>query len=264
MADTGDTTSYEAFRDFFTTHNLSQPANYDTMLAQMDVDSFIDYVVTEDFGVNTSWPWNREFWCGRAPGSKWHWTLPDFDRCYQSGNVSSSLIDDFHNGYPLFQALQANTNFVNRLLQRYAAHIGSTFFPTRFNAVLDRLSDEVTNEMPRHIARWKSEGGIQSMASRQAQLDEIKQFTLDRPSYAISQLQSQLGLSRGTANLTITMAPVGGGNVRVAGVPMTPQYNTTMNVFKNTPVELTAEPAPGYRVRELEQRRHQSHHRTHA
>src|ERR1041385_4740546 len=81
-ADTGNTESYEAFDAFYTTHDLSQQTNYDAMLAQMNVDSFIDYVSSEDFGVNTSWAHNREFWNARAPGSKWIWNVPDFDRCF--------------------------------------------------------------------------------------------------------------------------------------------------------------------------------------
>lgn len=246
MAAAGNTASYEAFRDFFTTHDLSQATNYDTMLAQMNVDSFIDYVVINDFGMNTSWPWNREFWCGRAPGSKWQWDVADLDRCFNSANLDSSLIDDFQSGYPLFQALQSNTNFVNRLLQRYAAHLGSTLYPARFDAILNQLNNQVLNEIPRHITRWKSQGGIQSLASRQAQLDEITSFVADRPPQAISHLLSHLGLSRSMANLAVTLSPDGGGNVSVAGVPMTPQYNTTISLFEDTPVELTAEPAPGY------------------
>lgn len=246
MADTGNTDTYETFHAFYTTHNLSEPTNYAAMLAQMNVDSFIDYVVANDFGVNTSWGHNREFWSARVTGSKWQWNVPDFDRCFDSPNTQSSLIDDFRAGYPLFQALDDNTNFVNRLLQRYAAHLGSTLHSNRFHAIFDTLAAEVEGEVPRHIARWASVGGMASLASRQAQLDEIKQFAVARPAYAVSRLQTELGLNRGMANLAITFAPLAGGNVRVAGVPLTPEWNTDIGLFKNTPVELTAEPAPGY------------------
>lgn len=246
MADTGSTDTYETFHAFYTTHNLSEPTNYATLLAQMNVDSFIDYVVANDFGVNTSWPHNREFWSARAPGSKWHWNVPDFDRCFDSPNLQSTLIDDYRAGYPLFQALDDNPNFVNRLLQRYAAHLGSTLHSNRFNAMLDALAAEVEGEIPRHIARWSSVGGMPSLASRQAQLNEIKQFVVARPAYAVSRLQTELGLNRGMANLALTCAPATGGNVRVAGVPLTLEWNTTIGLFLNTPVELTAEPAPGY------------------
>lgn len=246
MADTGDTAAYESFHAFYTTHAMNQPTNYAALLAQMNVDSFIDYVVVEDFGVNTSWSHNREFWRAHAAGSKWQWNVPDFDRCFDMPNVQASLIDDFNASYPLFVALRSNTNFVDRLLQRYAAHLGSTLYSNRVISVLNTLSAEVDNEMPRHIARWAAEGGIPSLASRQAQLNEIKQFAVARPAYAVSQLQTQLGVNRGLANLAVTLAPATGGNLRIAGVPLTPEFNTTVALFRNTPVEVTAEPAPGY------------------
>ncbi|HLP75319.1 MAG TPA: lamin tail domain-containing protein, partial [Candidatus Paceibacterota bacterium] len=246
MADAGTIDAYEAFHTFYTTHAMSQATNYAALKAQMNVDSFIDYVVINDFGVNTSWPWNREFWCAHAPGSKWQWNTPDLDRCFVAGNVTGSLIDDFRTSYPLFTALTNNPTFVNRLLQRYAAHLGSTLHSNRMNAILTTLAAEVDNEMPRHIARWAAEGGIPSLASRQSYLNEIKAFNVGRPAYAMSRLQTELGLNRGLANLAIACAPADGGGVRVAGVPWTPQYNTTIGLFKNTPVEITAEPAPGY------------------
>ncbi|MCW5554117.1 MAG: lamin tail domain-containing protein [Verrucomicrobiae bacterium] len=246
MADTGNIDTYETFHAFYTTHDLSQPTNYATMEAWMNVDSFIDYVVANDFGVNTSWSHNREFWCARAPGSRWQWNVPDFDRCFDSPNLQSSLIDDFRASYPLFRALDDNPNFVNRLLQRYAAHLGSTLYSNRFNAILDSLASEVEGEIPRHIARWAAVGGMPSLAARQAQLDEIRQFTVGRPAYAVSRLQTELGLNRGMADLAVTCTPTAGGNVRIAGVPLTPEWNTTIGLFLNTPVEITAEPAPGY------------------
>jgi uncharacterized repeat protein (TIGR02543 family) len=246
MADTGTIDAYEDFHAFYTTHAMSQATNYAAMQEKMNVDSFIDYVVVNDFGVNTSWPWNREFWCGRAPGSKWQWNIPDLDRCFDTNSVAGSLIDDFRSGYPLFKALTNNPAFVDRLLQRYAAHLGSTLYSNRMTTVLNQLSAEQDGEMPRHIARWAAQGGIPSLASRQTALDKIKKFFVARPAPAVSRLQTELGLNRGLAKLAVTVSPADGGNLRIAGVPMTPQYNTDMALFKNTPVELTAEAAPGY------------------
>jgi hypothetical protein len=246
MADTGSTDTYEAFREFFAAHDLSQPAHYAALLQRMNVDSFIDYVVVNDFGMNTSWEHNREFWSSRAPGAKWRWNVPDLDRCFALFNVQSSLIDDFRARYDLFRALDDNADFVNRLVQRYAAHLGSTLHSNRLAAILDRLAAEVDEEMPRHIARWAPEGGIPSLTARQTALDEIKQFAAARPAYALSRLQTELGLDRDMATLDVSRSPPGGGNLRVAGVPLTPEFNTAILLFKETPVELTAEPAPGY------------------
>ena len=47
MADTGTIDAYEAFHTFYTTHAMSQATNYAALLEQMNVDSFIDYVVDQ-------------------------------------------------------------------------------------------------------------------------------------------------------------------------------------------------------------------------
>jgi hypothetical protein len=245
-AELGSTEAYENFYNYFTTNEVSDPLVYAEIGQQMDIDSFIDYVVATDFAVNTSWSHNREFWKGRADGSKWQWVINDFDRALSSSSVSGSIIDNFLADSDLFEALADNTNFVNRLVQRYAAHLGSTFHPDRIADQLDRLSAQQDGEMARHIARWSSDGGIASLAARQSELDEIKQFAIDRPAYALSRLETELGLNLNRADLTVTAAPTDGGRVRVAGVPMTPEYNTTISLFLDTPVELTAEAAPGY------------------
>lgn len=246
MADTGTTETYEAFKEFFTTNDLAEPANYVEVTNQMNIDSFVDYVVVNDFVMNTSWSHNREFWRARTPDAKWQWNVPDLDRGLNSPNLTGSLIDNFRSSYALFRALDDNTNFVNRLIQRYAAHLGSTFHPDRISDILDGLAAEVDGEIDRHIARWRSKGGMPSRSSRQAELDEIKQFAVERPAHAVSRLLKELNLNLEMAELTVGIQPSGAGQVRVAGVPMAPEYATTVSLFQDTPVELTAEAAPGY------------------
>jgi hypothetical protein len=246
QADAGTTDAYSTFLAFCTTNDTSNAAIYSQIEDQMNIDSFIDYVVGTDYAVNTSWNHNREFWCGLTPGSKWTWILNDCDRGFSATSVTGSLIDNFIADYKLFQELDDNSDFVNRLIQRYAAHLGSTFHPQRISDKLDILSGEQAGEIQRHINRWSSDGGIATLATWQAELAEIKQFAIDRPAYALSRLQLELGISLSMANLTVNIAPSGGGAVKVAGVPMAPEYSNVVSMFLNTPVELTAEAAPGY------------------
>jgi hypothetical protein len=242
----GSTDAYETFYSYFTTNDCSDPLVYAEIESQMNIDSFIDYVAATDYAVNTSWSHNREFWKAVEDGARWTWVANDFDRALSSSRVSGSIIDDFVSDYALFAALDDNTNFVNRLIQRYAAHLGSTFDPDRVCDLLDALSAEQDGEMERHIARWADDGGIASLSARQNELDKIQQFAEDRPAYALSRLETELGLSLGLADLTVTCSPADGGSVAVAGVPMIPEYNTAISLFLDTPVELTAESAPGY------------------
>ncbi len=241
QADAGSTEAYESFLAFCTTNDTTDPVVYSQIEAQMNIDSFIDYVVGTDYAVNTSWQHNREFWRGNTPGSKWQWIINDSDRGFVTGNKTGSIIDNFIGNYSLFQRLDNNTNFINRLIQRYAAHVGSTFNPQRVSDKLDILTAEQDGEVARHQARWPG-----SMVSRTAQIADIKQFAAERPSYALSRLQLELGLSLSMADLSVNLSHVDGGRVLVAGVPMAPEYTSAVGMFLNTPFELTAEPAPGY------------------
>lgn len=209
------------------------------------MDSFIDFIAAEDFVNNTSWPWNREFWRERQPGAKWHFVVPDLDRGFNSANLTSSLLDNMITSFPLFARMVASPEFKNKLAQRYAAHLASTFHPQRISDIVDQLDAEVLPEIPRHIAKWAADGGIQSLSARQAELDEIKQFASQRAAYVRAGITSHLGISA-TADLTITVVPPNAGRIKLQGVPLLPEYSSTATMYRDLPLELEVEPAPGY------------------
>ena len=246
QAESGTTERYQELLDFLAANDETDPVIYAQIEEMVNVDSFIDYVVATDFAVNTSWSHNREFWSGKTPGSKWQWIINDFDRGFSAGNVGGSLIDNFRSSYTLFRALDNSDLFVDRLIQRYAAHVGSTFDSERFNDILDGLVAEQEGEIGRHIDRWSAEGGISSATKRLDEIAEIKQFVVDRPANALSRLQLELEISRASADLTLATSPAAGGTIEVAGVPMLLDYNNVLSLFQETPVEVTALAAPGF------------------
>ncbi len=246
MAEAGTTEAYEALLAYVAANNPASDAVYDQVADQVNLDSFIDYVIATDFAVNTSWSHNREFWRARKEGAKWRWIVNDFDRGFDDANLAGSLIDDFRSGYPLFARLDNNPRFVNRLLQRYAVQVATTFAPGRFNAILDGLVAEQEAEIQRHIARWGTSGGIASLTTRRAQIDEIKRFVADRPASALARLQTELGVSRPMGVLSYAVLPSGGGRIEAAGVSLLPETGGSASVFLNTPIELRAVASPGY------------------
>ncbi|MBN2163376.1 MAG: lamin tail domain-containing protein [Pontiellaceae bacterium] len=244
-ANAGSTEAYDALVAFCTTNDPSDSAIYSQIETMMDIDSFADWAIATDFAINTSWPHNREFWRAHADGSRWQWIINDFDRGfdvdYMNSSTTKSLIDDFQSIEPLFKRLDNNTHFVNRLAQRYAAHIGSTLNPQRISDMMDILTAEQDGEVARQIARWPG-----SLATRDAQLAEIKNYFTVRPPVALDRLEVYLGISDAMAPLTFAASPANGGTIFVAGVKMLPEYNSTVEFYENRPVTLTAEPAPGF------------------
>jgi hypothetical protein len=246
VADEGTADAYLAFEALATGNDLSVQSNYDAVVARMNLESFLDYIMMVDFVGESSWHHNQEYWSERKPGAKWHWTINDIDRGFSSSRTTDSLIDDLIDRHPLFEALVENISFTNLFAQRYAAHLGSTFHPERISDLLDELSGEVDPEMPRHIDRWEDEDGISSLSSRQDELDEIKQFAEERAGNVYSDMAEHLDLASGTAELTVNILPVNAGRVLVNGVPMLPRYSNVARLYENIAFEMMAESAPGY------------------
>ncbi len=241
----GDADAYDSLVNLALTNDLAVAENYARVAALIDLDSFADFIAAEDFVNNTSWPWNREFWRERQPDAKWRFVVPDLDRGFNPANLTSSLLDNMTNSFPLFRRMAENAGFRNQLAQRYAAHLSSTFHPQRISDILDRLDAEVLPEMPRHIAKWAADGGIQSLAARQAELDRIKQFASQRAPYVRLGISNYLHVSN-TADLTIDVTPPNSGRVRLHGVPLLPEYSSTATMYRDIPLEIAVEPAPGF------------------
>ncbi|MDP8228994.1 MAG: CotH kinase family protein [Candidatus Electryoneaceae bacterium] len=244
----GDADGYRSLLEYIESNNLADADTYAHVDSLMDIDSFIDYLIVEFYTVNTSWRHNREFW--RPTGGKWQWLIPDLDRGYQLVNLRVNLIQIIKNRYSIFANLLDNLDFRNRLIQRYAAHIHSTFELDRLIAIVDSLSENMAGEMPYHIERWSDEGGIQSMDSWRNSIDDIKQFLGQRSSIALEQLGNEFDLN-GTTQLIVNIDPQGSGNIYINDVPMLSNFRDGQ-FYKNIPFTLSAVPAVGYQFVEWE------------
>lgn len=227
--------------NFLNTSDLSVPANYAFAESRIDIDSFIDFVVAESYAINISWNHNREFWRDRNPGSKWRWFLPDMDRTFQTSSLGTSVLNGMLNNEDVLVRLKTNTTFKNRLAQRFAAHVASTFKPSRIGGIIDQMAAESDAEIPRHAARWAAYNGT-SVAARATAIQNVKDFMTTRDGNVHAELQTRLGVSA-PVNLTLGIDAPAGGRVLVCGVPV---EAGVVKMFPNIAFDLTAEAAPGF------------------
>ncbi len=236
--DKGSNTDWLALLDFINTADLTLQANWDYVESKIDMDSFMDFVISESYGNNISWPHNREFWKGKNPGEKWHWFLPDMDRTWDTATLTGVLSDMLANETVLVR-LKANTGFKQRLAQRYAAHAAGTFKASRVISVISAMDAEVSALAARHITRWAPNG--MTTSGRASNIQNIKDYATQRAANFAAEVTTQLGV--GTAvNLTLAHNATQ-GSVLVQGVRVDP---STFKMFPNISFALTAVPAPGY------------------
>lgn len=242
----GDLLAYNEFISFVQNNDLDQPALYSELSDRMNIDGFIDHITMTLYCANTSWGHNREWWRPRGGDGKWQWLIVDVDRGFNPSNVNNNLLDNLLNDYLLFQYLMASERFKNRFLQRAAAHFNNTFQAERIEYIVDSLSNTIYDEMPRHIDRWGSQGGISSMTSWESELNAIKTFAQNRSGNLYNHFNSELSLD-GTIQMNTATYPSEGGHILINGVPQLSENNTG-SYFKNYPVHLTAVPAAGWEV----------------
>ncbi|MFO1522049.1 MAG: CotH kinase family protein [Kiritimatiellia bacterium] len=192
-ADKGDTTEWLDLMNFLTTSNLTVAANWAFVESRIDMESFMDFVISESYGNNIAWLHNREFWKEKKPGAKWKWFLADMDRTLSTSAVTGTLADLLANEDVLVR-LKANTGFKQRLAQRYAAHMAGTFTAARVQSIMNRLDSEISaTEVARHQTRWAPNG--MTAATRAAGITGTLTYATTRAGNVHAEISAQLGVA---------------------------------------------------------------------
>ena len=240
----GDLIDYNSMINILASYNISNNDGWILIDSLLNVNSFIDHLILTGYAANTSWEHNREWWKEKRTGSKWQWLIVDLDRGFNYTNISRNLIDNLEEDYELFSLLLQNQVFKQKFAQRSAAHLNNTFAPNRIENIVDSLSNLISIEINNHIEKWSESGGIESYNEWVNELQEIKEFAIDRSNFVFEQIDEELNLY-GTVNLNVSVTPPNSGEVLINDVNSKYQ-NDGAKYFKDIPIEFIALPNPGY------------------
>ncbi|MBN2520818.1 MAG: lamin tail domain-containing protein [Bacteroidales bacterium] len=249
----GDDTDYKEMIDFLENNNMAIKNNFDYIASLMDIESYVDWAIAEIYIENTSWRHNQEWWRQKTNEGKWKWMIVDLDRGFNMDNISRNMVDDLCEniptgstyGDPILKNLLNNTDFKNYFIQRFVTHLNSTFNQNRVINIIDSLQLNIEYDMPKHIERWKNDGGISSMVSWKEDVEELREFARQRPQYIYSQLSEQFDLN-GTINLIVNVEPKSFGKVYINNVLVT-DTSFHAKYFKNIPINIKAVPDIGHK-----------------
>ncbi len=233
----GDTNDWVGLLNFIDNNDIDTPEAWAFVESRVDLESFIDFIVSESFANNTSWNHNREFWKAHTPRSKWRWFLPDMDRTFKLSAINANEFDSILRNDDLLDRIKNQPQFQAQLAQRYAAHLATTFSPTRIHDIVDSLGALTTPQLDRHEAKWPN--SIDS-AEQALGLLEIKDYTTLRSATVHDEISSELGIGNA---VDLTLAITGSGTVLLEGIPIDAG---TLSIFPDLDAHLTAVPAPGF------------------
>ncbi|MBI9071903.1 MAG: CotH kinase family protein [Melioribacteraceae bacterium] len=254
----GTADGYNSLIEFIQTHDLTLQQNYDYVKSQMDIDEYLNYVITEIYTANTDWPGgNIKYWRERGDGNKWRWILYDTDMSMGAvtyGNYDSNTLDNATHpvgtyyanpGWStlLLRTLLVNEKFKNMFIQKFASHLNTTFIPERVISITDSIKSIIEDEIPRHTGRWQQSTSFNS--GWEYHINVIKEFAENRPAHMLNNINQKFGLT-GTTSLIVKNETLKMGSVFINGVKLK-ESTFSGKYFKKVPIELLAIPQPGYR-----------------
>jgi hypothetical protein len=213
----GDPADADGWRDFNEragAGTLRTRADFD---AEMDVDGYLDYAITQIYAANRDWPQNNIMhWRYKGPprggkasalDGRWHWLMFDVDFSFgykttKETNLIGHLLGDMREPWSrhLFRGLMGVPEIRHEFLQRAAVHLETTFRPDRVRRQIDSIAALLDAEIDEHAIRWRRPA---SHGDWLAQLDIMHDFAEDRPAYFRQHIRAEFAEVTGEAVLTI-------------------------------------------------------------
>ncbi|AWW00564.1 CotH kinase family protein [Arcticibacterium luteifluviistationis] len=256
----GTLDNYHDLLDYFQNNNdfASNPARMAFAEANIDLDNYIDYQITQIFYNNLDWPPNNTMhWRMSNPAKisseygmdgKWRWVL--FDTDYSMLNQNEK-ISDAKNEQLIFRRLMLNSDFQERFTLRYFDLLNTTYKTNRLLNMIDDMAENIENAIDDHIDRWR---GVASMTEWQNSINEVKTFVTNRPSLERNVLKNMLAKS-GLHEVTLNINSASKGFIKINTVDInenTEGINTTVypwngQYLNNLAIKLIAKPKLGYK-----------------
>ncbi len=158
----GSREDFTALLHYIEDHDMSEQENYDYVAEHMDIDNYIDYLITEIFFANEDGGSNNKHYRDNT-GGKWRWILYDVDmsmskKCAEVDgfNTLEDIFSPYGNGAEAFyisglqRGLTKNKTYMDKFIRRYAELLNSSFLPEKLSARLDEMTAQMDAEMHLH------------------------------------------------------------------------------------------------------------------
>lgn len=252
-ASEGDEIDYNALIKYIKSNDMTDDAYYQHVASLIDVDEYIEYMVSEIYSANSDWPHNNvRVWKSKKVGGRWRWCLYDTDQSYSIWGYDQSNDDrlgsclstnnSFGNNNSwaneLFSNLTKNDSFRNALVNRFADRMNHEFLPENVNHLIDSLKGNISAEIGYHNSRW-------NITADENRIMQMKEFAKNRPDNMRNHLRNHFKVGA-DVKLTVDVNDSKAGYIEVNSLTIK-KFNWSGIYFKNVPVSIRAIARPGYK-----------------
>ncbi|MCH5186855.1 MAG: CotH kinase family protein [Oscillospiraceae bacterium] len=189
-------------RDIAEHGDIADPAVYAEFSSRVDIDNYIDFVITYIYSANPDWPGNNfKFWRvteeAKDPevygaDGKWRFMIHDFDIAFGYApdetllkNIPRAESQDIDRVpyVKLFGSLLKNETFRNEFAQRTLAYLSTAMSEANVNRLIDELVSERQGSKLRDLLRWDigSVPAEEKMENWNQSIDQLRTFAAKRP-----------------------------------------------------------------------------------
>jgi hypothetical protein len=202
IASEGSNEHYRAFLSWIEQADLTGRGMLEAVAEYMDVDNYIDFLISHIFAQNTDWPGrNVQFWRNNGapvPGvpetdGRWRWTIFDTDLAFHDARENTLLqaLTEGRSTWPnpdwstlLFRRLLTSPEFEDAFLNRLTTLLYTDLHAQRFQQVITERSEAIRYAIPHHAERWQHPEVAyrypRGLYTWSHQIDRFQRFAQDR------------------------------------------------------------------------------------
>lgn len=221
---------------------------------KIDIMNYLTYNICEIYTGNGDAGGNIRYYKSMSDTAKWRWIFYDLDI---GMNINSSNEHEYNSVFDfttkkneiwpnppwstlIIRKLLENDSIKNLYINRFSDLLNTTLKRERGLALIDYLTDEVKDEIPFHLKRWRI-----TEKRYEKSVNDIKIFAENRPAALFEQLKERFDLDE-IYHLKIEWNKEDNkkGFVQLNTLNIKEEFNG--KYFKNTPIYLTANPRFDY------------------
>lgn len=188
--------------------DLSEPTVYENVCGKLDVEQFMDYMITEQYLCNVDWPENNVIAFKSKETKKdsfyedgrWRFVLYDLDYAINYPMENNYEKQKESGSYPLIllNALLENKAFRDSYQQRFEELVETVFEPSHAIGILEQFEKEFAPEIEETLKRWnvyQADGTLVKETKPEywyEKMADLQEFFNTRPDYAKEYFYSTL------------------------------------------------------------------------
>ena len=204
----GTIDEYNKLLDYVKKNDMKKDGVYEYLDSVIDLQELANYWVVETYYDQFD-PINIKFY--KAKDGKWRWILFDLDQSFFSWSYQRIKWKLPFEPYAHGNNYYLNTTLMNRIIKNpkfrelyiktWAKHLKTTFEPNRMINILDKMVNEIKDEMPYHIKRWYNESirvsmyTLDNMNEWNSNIAYFKKQLKERHKIALNTIKEGLGLT---------------------------------------------------------------------